>query len=97
MRRVSGAPRTIARSAADASSTAAKVATIAAPVGKSNATETPNPARLATIPADQPMASAAPMRGENRNPITAGMIRNEKTSRTPARATELVTTTANVQ
>ena len=66
---------------------------MAAPVGKSKANETARPAALVRVPVIQPIASCRAGEEVNITPIAAGMMRNEKTSSTPAIATELVTTT----
>ena len=53
------------------------------------------PAALATAPAAQPISSATPTCEENRLPTSAGTMRKQNTSNTPAVATEEVTTTPN--
>ena len=69
---------------------------MAAPVGKSKAKEAARPAALVNVPIIQPIASCLASDDANMTPMAAGMMRNEKTSSTPAIATELVTTTPKV-
>ena len=75
--------------------TAANVTTVTAPVGASSRKEPNIPAALAATPAIQPITSATPMWEENQLPTSAGTMRKQKTSKTPAVATEEVTTTPN--
>src|SRR5262249_39636759 len=75
--------------------TAANVTTVTAPVGGSRGKAPNIPAALAAAPAIQPMTSATPMWEENKLPTSAGTMRKQKTSKTPAVATEEVTTTPN--
>src|SRR5262249_19644043 len=74
-------------------SIAPKLHTMAAPVGRSAAYDAASPAALASAPTAQPIASWRGNVAAKRTPTAAGMIRNENTRSTPARATELVTTT----
>ena len=69
---------------------------MAAPVGRSKAKEAARPAALVTVPTIQPIASCLANDDANMMPMAAGIMRNEKTSSTPAIATELVTTIPNV-
>ena len=66
---------------------------MAAPVGRSKAKDAARPAALMSVPTIHPIASCRGSDDANITPMAAGMIRNEKTSNTPAIATELVTTT----
>ena len=76
-------------------SAAPKAATIVAPVGRSHRYDANRPATLTTAPTVQPMASRDATPLASKAATAAGTTRNEKTSSTPARRTELVTTTAN--
>jgi hypothetical protein len=73
-------------------STAAKARTVTAPVGASRTKEPKIPHALATAPAVQPITSATPIWDENKNPTSAGTIRKQNTSKTPATLTDDVTT-----
>ena len=84
-----------ARIAPATTRTAANVTTVTAPVGASSRKDPNIPAALAAAPAIQPITSATPMCEENRLPTSAGTKRNQNTSKTPAVATEEVTTTPN--
>src|SRR5262249_33450872 len=75
--------------------TAANVTTVTAPVGASSRKDPNIPAALATAPAIQPITSAPPRGEENKLQTSAGTMRKQKTSKTPAVATEEVTTTPN--
>jgi len=68
---------------------------VTAPVGASSRKEPNIPAALAAAPAIQPITSATPIWEENKLPTSAGTMRKQKTSKTPAVATEEVTTTPN--
>ena len=82
-----------ARIAPAITSAAANATTVTAPVGASSRKDPNIPAALAAAPATQPIASATPMCEENRLPMRAGTMRKQNTSKTPAVATEDVTTT----
>ena len=84
-----------ARTAPASTRTSANATTVSAPVGASSRNEPNIPAALAIVPASQPISSATPMRAENKVPISAGTIRKQNTSNTPATLTEDVTTTPN--
>ena len=84
-----------ARTPPATTSTAAKATTVTAPVGASSRKDPKIPPALATAPATQPISSAAPMCDENSVPTSAGTIRKQNTSNTPATLTEDVTTTPN--
>src|SRR5262249_24262763 len=75
--------------------TAESVATAPAPGGASSRKAPNIPAALATAPAIQPITSATPLWEQNKLPTSAGTMRKQKTSKTPAVATEEVTTTPN--
>jgi len=68
--------------------TAANVTTVTAPVGASSRKEPNIPAALAAAPAIQPITSATPMWEENKLPTSAGTMRKQKTSKTPAVAND---------
>ena len=69
-----------------------KVATIAAPVGKSRRKDRATPAAETSAPIVQPIASLGPRREAKSIAVTEGTIRKQKTRSTPAMATEEVTT-----
>src|SRR5262249_59643082 len=84
-----------ARPAPASTSAVANATTVTAPVGASSRKDPKIPTALASAPAAQPIASAGPMCGENRPPISAGTMRKQNTSKTPAVPTDEVTTTPN--
>src|SRR5262252_7547399 len=84
-----------ARTAPASTSAVANATTVTAPVGASSRKDPNIPAALAAAPAAQPITSATPMCEENKPPTSAGTMRKQKTSKTPAVATEEVTTTPN--
>src|SRR5882672_8238080 len=67
--------------------------TTVAPVGRSKTADAVIPITLTSVPKAQPMTSLCVTVRPRRMPASAGTIRYEKTSRTPAIRTELVTTT----
>src|SRR5260221_6554196 len=73
-----------------------KAQTMAAPVGKSNANEAASPTALVSVPTAQPIANWIASERAKMAPIAAGTVRNEKNSKTPAIATEVVITQPNV-
>ena len=70
--------------------------TTVAPVGRSKKYEAEIPTMLVSVPTNQPASSRLRIVFANRTPHTAGTMRKEKTTRTPAISTELVTTTPKV-
>lgn len=70
--------------------------TIAAPVGTSAVIEMNIPNKLPKIPKHHPNISLPRIDSLKRSAAIVGIIRNEKTSNTPAIFTELVTTKPNV-
>src|SRR5262249_4213897 len=89
-------PRTNGYSTPATASEAPKAQTMAAPVGRSSTNDAASPSALVAAPAVQPIASCRDSDDAYITPIAAGMMRKENTSKTPASATELVTTTPNV-
>src|SRR5260370_30258686 len=73
-----------ARIAPASTRTAANATTVTAPVGASSRKEPNIPAALAAAPAIQPITSATPLWEENKPPTSAGTMRKQKTSKTPA-------------
>ena len=69
--------------------------TTVAPVGRSKTADAVMPITLTSVPKAQPMTSFCVTVRPRRMPASAGTIRYENTSRTPAIRTELVTTTPN--
>lgn len=74
----------------------ANVTTIVAPVGISKTKEAIIPIKLPIIPNPHPKSNRFFVLSKKSNAATAGMIKNENTSNTPAIFTELVTTKPNV-
>jgi len=70
-----------------------KAQTTVAPVGRSSTAEATIARMLTPAPKIQPTARRGPMREASRMPASAGTIRYEKTSSTPAMRTDEVTTT----
>ena len=70
---------------------------MAAPVGKSQTKDAARPRTLTRTPTAQPIASRRAVVRASQVPITAGTIRYENTSSTPATRTELVTTRPKVR
>jgi hypothetical protein len=67
-----------------------------APVGQSKRKDRVSPAALVNVPTAQAITSCLRGDVEKSTPMAAGMMRIENTKRTPAIATELVTTSPNV-
>src|SRR5207237_3440697 len=80
--------------AATAAMKTPKVVTTVAPVGRSQAAEATRPKMLTVKPNAQPITNRALTERATRTEIAAGTIKYEKTSRTRAICTELVTTRA---
>src|SRR5439155_2176933 len=74
---------------------APKVPTIVAPVGRSRRNEKETPAAETRVPMVHPMARRGPSRSAKSIAATEGTMRKQKTSSTPAMATEEVTTKQN--
>ncbi len=72
-----------------------KVATIVAPVGRSSTNDSATPPADTAAPIVQPMASRGPSRCAKSIAVTDGTMRKQKTSSTPAIATDEVTTKPN--
>src|SRR5215467_1284332 len=72
-----------------------KTQTIVAPVGRSSHAEAVTPSTLTSVPKTQPTSSRVATEPPTSVAASAGTIRYENTSRTPAMRTELVTTTPN--
>src|ERR1043166_5902292 len=72
-----------------------KVQTIVAPVGRSSLKESRTPRSVTRAPMLQPMARRFPIDVAKSIAATEGTIRYEKTRRTPAIATDDVTTNPN--
>src|SRR5215467_789392 len=72
-----------------------KTHTIVAPVGKSSHAEAVTPSTLTTVPKLQPTSSRVATEPPTSVAASAGTMRYENTSSTPAIRTELVTTTPN--
>src|SRR5712691_7847443 len=75
--------------------TTPNVVTTAAPVGRSHDHAARIPSALTPAPRPQPTRRRCATPRTSRAPTTAGTIRYENTSRTPASLTELVTTSPN--
>src|SRR5215468_824040 len=72
-----------------------KTQTIVAPVGRSSHAEAVTPSTLTTVPKPQPTSRRVATEPPTSVAASAGTIKYENTSRTPAMRTELVTTTPN--
>ena len=71
------------------------MATIVAPVGRSSRKDRATPPAETSAPIVQPIARRVPSRSAKSMAVTDGTIRKQKTSSTPAIATEEVTTKPN--
>ena len=80
---------------ASSSSAPPNVATMVAPVGKSRTKDRATPPAETSAPIVQPIARRGPRRAAKSIAVTDGTMRKQKTSRTPATATDEVTTKPN--
>ena len=71
------------------------VQTIVAPVGRSSLNDSRTPSMVTAAPMVQPIARRLPIDLAKSIAVTDGTMRYEKTNRTPAIATEDVTTNPN--